>query len=232
MKEIIKRLFRTFLPPVCSCCGQRLITEAGETHVCVECLMKWPRPSYTSVRDNVMARRFWGVYAIEGAASAFLYTPGGVISPVISKIKYHGRTALCRYLGVIMSSEPLVAKLLADADVLLPVPLSPQRLRQRGYNQCHELCLGISSQTGLPIITDAIQRISFRESQTKIGGNRRIENVREAFRLKDIAALKGKHVVLVDDIMTTGSTLIECLMVLRDVPDIRISILTLCQTKS
>lgn len=131
-----------------------------------------------------------------------------------------------------MSSEPLVAKLLADADVLLPVPLTPQRLRQRGYNQCHELCLGICSQTGLPIITDAIQRISFRESQTKIGGNRRIENVREAFRLKDIAALKGKHVVLVDDIMTTGSTLIECLMVLRDVADIRISILTLCQTKS
>lgn len=232
MREMMERLLRAFLPPVCSCCGQRLIAEAGEQHVCVNCLMKWPRPPYSSAKDNIMSRRFWGIFPIEGATAAFLYTPGGVMSPIVSKIKYYGRTALCRYLGVIMSSEPLVAQLLADADVLLPVPLSPQRLRQRGYNQCHELCLGISSQTGLPIITDAIQRISFRESQTKIGGNRRIENVREAFRLKDIAALKGKHVVLVDDIMTTGSTLIECLMVLRDVADIRISILTLCQTKS
>lgn len=194
--------------------------------------MKWPRPSYTSVKDNAMARRFWGVFPIEGAASAFFYAPGGVMAPVISKIKYHGKTALCQYLGVIMSSEPLVTQLLQNADILLPVPLSPKRLRQRGYNQCYELCLGLSAHTGLPVIPDALQRTSFQESQTHRGGNERAENVRDAFTVMDVSVLEGKHVVLVDDIMTTGSTLLECLMAIRDIPDIRVSILTLCQTKS
>lgn len=194
--------------------------------------MSWPRPTYIDVADNRIARRFWGVFPVTAAASAFLYAPGGIMSPVIRKIKYLSQKNLCQYLGEIMALEPQSAAVLDGADALIPVPLTPQRMRQRGYNQSAELCVGISRLTHLPVIEGVLQRKSFSSSQTQKSGNERAENVRGAFYLSDKQLLAGKHVVLVDDIMTTGATLLECLMALRDVPDIKISILTLCQTTS
>lgn len=194
--------------------------------------MSWPRPTYTDVADNMIARRFWGVFPVTAAASAFLYAPGGIMSPVIRKIKYLSQKNLCQYLGEIMALEPQSAAVLEGVDALIPVPLTPQRMRQRGYNQSAELCVGISRLTHLPVIEGVLQRKSFSSSQTQKSGNERAENVRGAFYLSDKQLLAGKHVVLVDDIMTTGATILECLMALRNVPDIKISILTLCQTTS
>ena len=194
--------------------------------------MSWPRPTYIDVADNRIARRFWGVFPVTAAASAFLYAPGGIMSPVIRKIKYLSQKNLCQYLGEIMALEPQSAAVLEGADALIPVPLTSQRMRQRGYNQSAELCVGISRLTHLPVIEGVLQRKSFSSSQTQKSGNERAENVRGAFYLSDKQLLAGKHVVLVDDIMTTGATILECLMALRNVPDIKISILTLCQTTS
>ena len=230
--NFLHRLAAAFFPPLCSCCRHPLLYHSGEKHICTPCLIAWPRPTYIDVADNRIARRFWGVFPIAAAASAFLYAPGGIMSPVIRKIKYLSQKNLCQYLGEIMALEPLPAELLHDADALIPVPLTPQRMRQRGYNQSAELCVGISRLTHLPVIEGVLQRKSFSSSQTQKSGNERAENVRGAFYLSDKQLLAGKHVVLVDDIMTTGATILECLMALRDVPDIKISILTLCQTTS
>jgi ComF family protein len=116
--------------------------------------------------------------------------------------------------------------------VLLPVPLSRKRLRQRGYNQSEQLARGISDITHLPVITKVLKRKHFRQSQTQLNRLGRQENVADMFELRDGSMLEGRHVLLIDDVCTTGATLLACMDALKGIPGIRFSVLTLGFTKS
>jgi len=113
----------------------------------------------------------------------------------------------------------------------LPVPLSRKRLRHRGYNQSEMLARGISEITHLPIDTRSVHREHFRKSQTTLSRQERKENVEGLFQLRHPERLEGHHVLLIDDVCTTGATLIACGKAIRHIPGIRISILTLAYTK-
>jgi ComF family protein len=117
-------------------------------------------------------------------------------------------------------------------DVLLPVPLSRKRLRQRGYNQSEQLARGVSDITHLPVITKVLKRKHFRQSQTQLNRLGRQENVADMFELRDGSLLVGRHVLLIDDVCTTGATLLACMDALKGIPGIRFSVLTLGFTKS
>ncbi|MDE6648169.1 MAG: ComF family protein, partial [Prevotella sp.] len=119
-----------------------------------------------------------------------------------------------------------------DVDALLPVPLARKRLHQRGYNQSERLASGISEVTGLPVITKALRRKRFVQSQTQLNRQERQENVSDIFQLTDPTPLKGKHVLLIDDICTTGATLTACAEAIKHIEGIRISVLTYGFTKS
>jgi ComF family protein len=134
-------------------------------------------------------------------------------------------------MGRVMANELQTADFFSDIDVLLPVPLASKRLRQRGYNQSEQLAKGISDITHLPIVTKALRRKHFQQSQTTLNRWQRQENVTDTFQLKEEHLLQGKHVLLIDDICTTGATLIACANALKDIEDIRISVLTLGFTK-
>jgi ComF family protein len=181
--------------------------------------------------DNVVAQLFWGLLPVERAAALFFYEPHSETAQLLYQLKYNQRPDIGEDMGRVMAQEMQLARYFDDIDVLLPVPLSPKRLRQRGYNQSEMLARGISDITRLPIDTRAVCRDHFHQSQTSLTRLERRGNVEDIFRLRHPKRLEGRHVLLIDDVCTTGATLMACGEAIRHVPGIRISVLTLAYTK-
>ena len=160
------------------------------------------------------------------------YEPHSEVARIVYDMKYRERPDVAEDMGRLMANEMMMARFFDGIDLLLPVPLSPKRLRQRGYNQSERLACGISDITHLPVVTKALRRKHFLKSQTQLSRHERQENVTDMFELYDDTLLRDKHVLLIDDICTTGATLIACADAIKDVEGIRISILTFGFTKS
>lgn len=226
----ITRILDFISPRLCVVCGQRLAPT--ERSLCSVCLFHLPRTDFhQKPLDNPMAQLFWGQAPIEKAAALFYYHPHSETAQLVYRLKYNNRPDIGEDMGRVMANELQAADFFSDIDVLLPVPLASKRLRQRGYNQSEQLAKGISDITHLPIVSKALRRKHFQQSQTTLNRWQRQENVEDTFWLKDGSQLQDKHVLLIDDICTTGATLISCANTLKDIKGIRISVLTLGFTK-
>ena len=226
----ITRILDFISPRLCVVCGHRLAPT--ERSLCGVCLFHLPRTDFhQKPLDNPMAQLFWGLAPIEKAAALFYYHPHSETAQLVYRLKYNNRPDIGEDMGRMMANELQAADFFSDIDVLLPVPLASKRLRQRGYNQREQLAIGISDITHLPIVSKALRRKHFQQSQTTLNRWQRQENVTDTFQLKDGHLLQGKHVLLIDDICTTGATLIACTNVLKTIEGIRISVLTLGFTK-
>ena len=226
----ITRILDFISPRLCVVCGQRLAPT--ERSLCGVCLFHLPRTDFhQKPLDNPMAQLFWGLAPIEKAAALFYYHPHSETARLVYRLKYNNRPDIGEDMGRVMANELQATDFFSDIDVLLPVPLASKRLRQRGYNQSEQLAIGISDITHLPIVTKALRRKHFQQSQTTLNRWQRQENVEDTFWLKDGSLLQDKHVLLIDDICTTGATLISCANTLKDIEGIRISVLTLGFTK-
>ena len=226
----ITRILDFISPRLCVVCGHRLAPT--ERSLCGVCLFHLPRTDFhQKPLDNPMAQLFWGLAPIEKAAALFYYHPHSETAQLVYRLKYNNRPDIGEDMGRVMANELQATDFFSDIDVLLPVPLASKRLRQRGYNQSEQLAIGISDITHLPIVTKALRRKHFQQSQTTLNRWQRQENVEDTFWLKDGSQLQDKHVLLIDDICTTGATLISCANTLKDIEGIRISVLTLGFTK-
>ena len=224
------RILDFISPRFCVVCGKRL--APSERSLCSVCLLHLPRTTYQfTPDDNPMAQLFWHLAPVERAAALLYYEPHSEIARIIYDLKYHDRPDIGEDLGRLMANEMQIAHFFDGIDLLLPVPLSKKRLRQRGYNQSEQLAIGISDITHLPIVTKALRRKHFVQSQTQLSRHERQENVAEVFELRDSTMIQDKHILLIDDICTTGATLLACSEALRPVKGIRISVLTLGFTK-
>lgn len=227
----ITRILDFISPRQCVVCGERLAPT--EHSLCSTCLLHLPRTTYQfTPHDNPMAQLFWHLSPAEQAAALIFYEPHSEVAQLIYDLKYHDRPDIGEDMGRLMAGEMQLARFFDGIDVLLPVPLSRKRLRQRGYNQSEQLALGISDVTHLPVITKILRRTHFHQSQTQLSRRERQENVEDMFELHDSSMLQGKHVLLIDDICTTGATLLACCDALKAVPGIRLSVLTFGFTKS
>ena len=225
------RILDFISPRQCVVCGQRLAPT--ERSLCTACLLHLPRTAYQfTPLDNPMAQLFWKLAPIERAAALLYYEPHSEVAQLFYDLKYHDRPDIGEDMGRLMAGEMQLARFFDGIDVLLPVPLSRKRLRQRGYNQSEQLAVGVSDVTRLPVITKALRRKHFVKSQTQLNRQERQENVEDMFELRDGSLLQGKHILLIDDVCTTGATLIACANTLKDIPGIRLSILTLGFTKT
>ena len=224
------RILDLISPRQCVICGERLTVT--ESTLCSVCLLHLPRTGWQfSPEDNPMAQFFWHLAPIERCAALLYYEPHSEVAQLVYDLKYHDRPDIGEDMGRLMGNEMQMARFFDGIDVLLPVPLSRKRMRERGYNQSECLAVGISDITSVPVVTKALYRKHFLISQTKLNRQERQENVNDMFVLKDDAPLRNKHVLLIDDICTTGSTLMACANVLKTVEGIRLSILTLGCTK-
>jgi ComF family protein len=174
-----------------------------------------------------MARLFWGKFPIEGAVALFFYEPHSEACNPIYDLKYHGCTEVGNELGSLLAHYCTEHGCLTGVDAIVPVPLTRRRQRHRGYNQSMEIARGISQLTGLPIYNKVLRRTVFKGSQTQKDAWQRMQNVEDAFLLTDAAAVRGKHLLLVDDVVTTGATVSACARQLCLAGDVRISILSL-----
>ena len=224
--------FLDFISPrSCVVCGERLAPT--ERSLCSVCLLHLSRTAFQfSPYDNPMAQLFWKLVPIQRAAALTYYEPHSEMARIVYQLKYNDHPDIGEDMGRLMANEMLLAGFFDDIDVLLPVPLSRKRLRQRGYNQSEQLAVGISDITRLPVVTKALRRRHFKQSQTQLSRRERQENVADMFELRDGTLLQGRHVLLIDDVCTTGATLTACADAIKHLEGIRISVLTFGFTKT
>lgn len=225
------RLVDLIAPRACVVCGGRL--GIHEFFLCGSCNLQLPRTNYAdNPYENDMARLFWGQLPVERCAALFFYQGGSGPSQILYELKYKNHPEIGEFFGRMIAEEWGDTGFFEGIDLIVPVPLAKERQRQRGYNQSLHIARGIGSVTRLPIVTNAVSRKQFVESQTQKDRWQRNENVEGCFRLNDGSALKGRHVLLVDDVVTTGATICSCGREMLKAGDVRFSILTIGFAKS
>lgn len=219
-----------FFPRTCMGCGKKLLVH--EPVVCLSCLSDLPFTGLGNTPGNEMERHFWGKFPIERASALFYYAKGGAVATILHGMKYYGRQRVCRQMGNWLAAELSATGFFEGVDCLVPVPLHPRRLRHRGYNQSGLLAAGISERTGIPVCPDVLVRTHNNRTQTHKSGYERWQNTDGLFAATSQAAsLEHKHVLLVDDVLTTGATLTACADALSPISGIRISVVTLAWAK-
>ena len=225
------RLLDVLAPRLCVVCGRRL--SLTEPVLCASCNMHLPRTGFQfSASDNPMARLFWGLIPVERAAALFFYEAGSPTSSIVYDLKYHDHPEIGVEMGRLLGREFAEAGFFDGIDAIIPVPLARSRERHRGYNQSRCIAKGIADATGLPLCDKVLRRTKFKRSQTQMRHWERQENVADVFRLRDASAVGGRHVLLVDDVVTTGATMTACARELLNAGGVRLSLLSLGFTKS
>ncbi len=223
---MLRHILDFVYPRLCVMCGNRL--TVNETCICTVCDWHLPRTGYVAEPyNNRMTRLFFGQFPIERAAAWFFYMSHSATSHLIYKAKYYGNRDLCFWLGATSAKEFLDENFFKDIDAIIPMPVTAKRKRERGYNQCYEIARGITSITHIPIIDGAVKRINFVKSQTQLNDFERHLNVQNAFRLVNPELLKGKHILLLDDVVTTGSTISSCGREIAKAGNMRISVMAI-----
>ena len=225
------RLLDALLPRTCAICGDRL--SPSEEYVCLGCKSSLPYTYFwESPTDNPMAQLFFGMEQQElRAAALFYYLPGSPDSEIVKDIKYRSLPDMGRSMGQLAAEAMQESGFFDGIDALVPVPLAWRRRLKRGYNQSLKIAQGISKVTSIPIYNSAVVRTRNVGSQTLLGGEERRRNVEGIFSLRQADKIRGKHLLLIDDIVTTGSTCRSCAEELLKAEGVRISILSLGFTR-
>ena len=183
-----------------------------------------PKTNYHVEADNPVIRHFWGKVNVSAASSYYFFNKGQKVQKLIHRLKYKGQKEIGIKMGNLYGSELLKNSGYSSADLIIPVPLHKSRLRTRGYNQSDFFAKGLSAAMNIPAETNLLVRNKKTETQTRKSRFARFENVSEVFSLTSESAIEGKHVLLVDDVITTGSTLTACADVLLKNKNTRVSI--------
>lgn len=212
-------------PRLCPGCGCHLLRN--ENVICTECYVLMPRTNFHLDGDNPVSMLFWGRCRLEKAAAFSFYSRGSRIRNMIHDLKYRGNTAVGTELGRIYGLALLRSGFLDGIDLIVPVPLHPSKKRLRGFNQSELIAGGISEASGIPVSTGILRRTSASATQTKKTRYERWTNVEGIFALPAEGLSEGKHLLLVDDVITTGATIEACAATLLKNGDIKVSAVAL-----
>ena len=209
-------------PRICLSCGNSLYKN--EECICTKCLYHLPKTNFHNEKDNPITQIFWGRVKIESAAAYYFFSKGGNVQHLIHQLKYKGHKEIGIYIGKLYGLELKESDLFKNIDVVIPVPLHWKKFKKRGYNQSEQFAKGLSQTMEIDVDSNTLYRKIASETQTKKSRFNRWENVKEIFEIKNVDNLKGKHILLVDDVITTGSTLESCANALLKIPEIKISV--------
>ncbi len=214
------------LPRLCPVCGKTL--SADERFLCRHCLSQLPRTRYERQTFNAFEQRFAGIVPIERAVSFFFYERTSSYAAILHDIKYHNMPQLGVWMGQQAAAEMRDSGCFDAIDAIVPVPLHFTKLASRGYNQSEKIASGVAKELGVPVV-NALKAVRESETQTHKSAAERMESTRGRFALRNKYAdeLKNKHLLLLDDVVTTGSTLINCARPLLAIEGTTLSVFTL-----
>ncbi len=230
LKQVVGDFASLFFPTVCAACNGHLVR--GEVAICTLCLMECPRTfdEHDPV-DNPMARVFWGRVQLQGAASLFVFTKGGKVQEMIHNLKYNGRTDVGIATGKLFGNEIKDLTPFNTINAIIPIPLHRDKLAKRRYNQAACFGEGLAHALKIPQYAHGMLRLSATETQTKKNRSERWENVEDVFTLNKKINLKGKHILLVDDVITTGATIEACAIPILELEGTKVSVISLASAR-
>lgn len=218
MKLQVSELFQDFMsliyPRCCMGCQDGLVK--GEETLCTKCIHELPRTEYHLDQENPIFKRLYNRVPIKQAFSFFIFNKGGKVQNLLHELKYNNHPEIGRVVGKVYGEELHKNGLNEQIDEILPIPLHPSKQRRRGYNQSEEFAIGLAERLGVCCVSDALQRRTKTETQTKKSKLRRWENVKEVFQVVNSESIRGKRILLVDDVITTGATIEACAQILFD----------------
>ena len=224
-KEIKDSFLHFIFPKICSGCGSDLVSE--ETVLCMHCMADLPETNFEKHPGNPVEKLFRGRLQLINASAQYYFTKESLMQRLMHLFKYKSNKELGIQLGRMMG-DSLKQSGRFQVDALIPLPLFPAKEKRRGYNQAALLCEGISESIAVPVLYDVVTRPQHTESQTKKGRIERWKNIEGKFELTNPASIFNKHLLLIDDVITTGATLEACGTELLKVEDVRLSIASLC----
>ncbi|MFZ6025510.1 MAG: ComF family protein [Bacteroidota bacterium] len=228
MKKLLSSVLQLFYPHQCPGCGNDYLQL--NHFLCSRCIHRLPETGYFEKADNPVEKAFYGRIRLEQAAALYYFTKNSLVQELMVQLKYKGNRDAGLFLGRMIGHNIRTSERFADIDILVPLPLNPKKQFKRGYNQAELICVGIAEVCELPLFTDAVVRKQFTESQTKQNRMARWLNMEGVFEIRNPEQLINKHVLLVDDVITTGATLEACGSYILAVPGTRLSIATAAYT--
>ena len=227
--DLLDDFINLIFPRICACCGNSLWKH--EKVICTFCDFHLPKTGFHLEKDNPVTFTFYGRVRIESGAAFYYFNKGNRAQKLVHQLKYKGRKDIGVFLGEKYGILLRQSSHFETVDLILPVPLHKKKRMQRGYNQSEEFAKGLSATMKIPFDPYALYRCKATETQTRKSRYRRWQNVEEMFAVKDPVQLEGKHILLVDDVITTGATLEACIQTLISIPGVKVSVAAIAYTR-
>jgi ComF family protein len=227
---LIDQIKNSFLhlvfPHVCEGCGSDVVDD--RELLCLKCIGSLPKTGFQFHSNNIVEKMFWGRLPVREASAQYYFTKESMMQHLMHQLKYKGNKELGIYLGNLMGLELEKTNRFSSIDALIPLPLFPSKEKKRGYNQAAVLCYGISEIIGKPVLENVVIRTLHTETQTRKNRVARWQNMEGRFLLNEPSRVAYKHVLLVDDVITTGASLEACGQEILKAEGTSLSICTLC----
>ena len=217
-----------FFPHNCAGCGSDILENTA--FLCAECFQQLPPTVFFSKPKNPVEKIFYGRIKVESAGSAYYFSKESLLHHLIVALKYQGNKNAGIYLGKLLGNEVVLAERFNDIDMIVPLPLNEIKEKKRGYNQAMVIAKAIAEVMNKPVCADAVIRTVFTETQTHKNRISRWRNMEGVFEVRTPEILAGKHVLLIDDVITTGATLEACGAEILKVPGTKLSVATVAYT--
>jgi ComF family protein len=214
-----------FFPDLCRACNSAM--RSFENCICTHCRFHLPQTNYHLDKENPIARLFWGKAPVHAGAAYYFFHKGGSVQNLLHNLKYNGHLEIGWVIGELYGHSLMQSEAFHDIGLILPVPLHPEKEKKRGYNQSLVFAQGLAKSMKTEVAPNNLIRENPAETQTRKSRFARWENVNTVFNLVSGSSLENKHVLIVDDVLTTGATIEACIQQLLLVKGIKISIATI-----
>jgi ComF family protein len=218
----IDPVFWLYFPKNCPACGRPL--KLFGANICGRCSQNLPETHFFEAPGNPIEKIFYGRLPMNAGAAAWYFHKNSALQALLFQLKYKSNKEVGLFMGKQMGALLAASERFASIDALVPVPLHPQALSKRGFNQAALICEGIGQVWHKPVLTGAIARTKHTSTQTKQTRAERWDNMENAFTIKDPTSINGKHLLIIDDVITTGATIEACGKTLLTIKDVRVSV--------
>lgn len=228
--EIPKNLLNVLFPVFCNGCTNLLLKN--EKVICTKCLHKLPFTHHHQIKETEIHKTFFGLVPFEFGASFLYFTKKGISQNLIHNLKYKNRQEIGTYLGNLYANELKDLEIFKEIDFIIPVPLHKKRFHERGYNQVTTFCKAIEKNLTIPMLDDVLIKTQHLKSVTDKSKEGRLAHNKNVFLIENQHKIEGKHLLIVDDVFTTGATIEACAKEILKIKNTKISILTMAYSQS